>query len=140
VAQLQVRFGVATSVPRCDDDGPAQLAEELAALGVNGAFLMLDRCPVRMSRHGSSFAEVNSCLERGAEGVWPLSVRRFSTFLTILPRFGRRGEVPSAPRSRQLRSLDGFSLARAPARRKQARLQGCCLFTSNSCSLCLSSL
>src|SRR5439155_9025279 len=45
IAKLEVGFGVAAAVPRGDDDRPAQLAEELAALGVDGAFLVLDGCP-----------------------------------------------------------------------------------------------
>src|SRR5207249_7873545 len=54
VAELEVHFRVAAAVPGRDDDRPAQLAELLAPLGVNGPFLVLDRCPVRMPRHGYS--------------------------------------------------------------------------------------
>src|SRR5262249_10997348 len=55
VAQLQVHGRVAAAAPGCDDDRPAQLAPQLAALGVNRPFLVLDRRPVGMPGHGSSF-------------------------------------------------------------------------------------
>src|SRR5262249_29663888 len=55
VTKFEVRLRVAAAVTGGDDDGAAQLAEHLAALGVDGAFLMLNRCPVGMAGHGSSF-------------------------------------------------------------------------------------
>ena len=64
IAKLEVGFRVAAAVPRGDDDRPAELAEELAALGVDGAFLVLDGCPVGMSRHGFSFGEVKLWVRR----------------------------------------------------------------------------
>src|SRR5439155_21314191 len=54
VAELEVHFRVAAAVPGRDDNRPAQLAEQLTPLGVYGPFLVLDRCPVRMARHGRS--------------------------------------------------------------------------------------
>ena len=51
VAQLEVHVGVAAAVPGRDDDGPAQLAPQLAALGVDGPLLVLDRGPVGMAGH-----------------------------------------------------------------------------------------
>src|SRR5262249_9177455 len=41
VAQLQVHFGIAAAVARGDDDRPAELAEQLAPLGVDGPLLVL---------------------------------------------------------------------------------------------------
>src|SRR5262249_40426948 len=53
VAQLQVHGGVAAAVPGGDDDRPAELAPQLAPLGVDGPLLVLDRCPVGMAGHGA---------------------------------------------------------------------------------------
>src|SRR5262249_13041211 len=55
VAQFQVHFRIAAAVSRRDDDGPAQFAKQLAALGVDGALLVLDGRPVGMSGHDASF-------------------------------------------------------------------------------------
>src|SRR5262249_48030911 len=56
VAKLEVHGRIAAAMTGGDDDGPAQLAPQLAALGVDGAFLVLDRRPMGMAGHGSSFA------------------------------------------------------------------------------------
>ena len=45
----------AAAVAGSDDDGAAQFAPQLAALGIDGPFLVLDRRPVGMAGHGSSF-------------------------------------------------------------------------------------
>ena len=52
----RLRGAIAAAVARGDDDRPAELAPQLAALGVDGPFLVLDRCPVGMARHGASFS------------------------------------------------------------------------------------
>ena len=49
--QGRVAVGVAAAIARRDGDRPRQLGEELAALGVGGALLVLDRRPLRMSGH-----------------------------------------------------------------------------------------
>src|SRR5262249_50411375 len=58
IAELEVHGGIAAAVPRRDDDRPAQLAPQLAALGVDGSLFMLDRRPMRMAGHDFSFASL----------------------------------------------------------------------------------
>src|SRR5262249_23522400 len=52
VAQLEVHGRVAAAGAGGDDDRPAELAPQLAPLGVDGPLLVLDRGPVRVAGHG----------------------------------------------------------------------------------------
>src|SRR5919206_229334 len=51
VREREVRGRIGPALPRGDDDRARELREELAALGVRGALLVLDRGPLAMPRH-----------------------------------------------------------------------------------------
>src|SRR5207245_1053038 len=104
VTELEVHGRVAAAVFGGDDNGPAELAPQLAALGVDGALLVLDRRPVGMPGHGCSLL----CLMRSAPRTLDagFSIAESSDAASTAPAFytffGRQGKTPLAPwRSRR---------------------------------------